>query len=151
MLSPSIILSLLPLFLSSVHATPLGAPVAALKSRDSSGPSITAIFFSDNNCTTTVPSTIYTRKIYGADNCHFDADEVYNSLEIIEIDDQFIGTNTALQVGNSGEGACNDFERSEKFSIATRDDVGKCLFVGITGGMGKPLVGGNEYRLTTLQ
>jgi len=70
---------------------------------------------------------------------------------IDEIDDQFIGTNSALQVGNTDGETCDDFTHSLKFSIATKENVGKCLFVGIPTGMGKPLRGANEYRLTTLQ
>jgi hypothetical protein len=69
---------------------------------------------------------------------------------IDEIDDQFIGTNSALQIGNTGGDTC-DFTNSVKFNIATKDIVGQCQFIGITSGPGKPLKAGNEYRLTSLQ
>jgi hypothetical protein len=70
---------------------------------------------------------------------------------IDEIDDQFIGTNSALEVGLASSADKCDFTHSVKFSIATRENVGKCLFIGIPQGQGKPLGQGNEYRLTTLQ
>jgi hypothetical protein len=141
---------LLPLLLlaSSVFAAP-ASPGTTLKQRDS-GPSINVIFFSDNNCTTTVPSTIYTRTVYGDDPCYINPDQLYSSLLIDEIDEQYIGTNSALQVGNTAGDSC-DFEFSLKYSIATKDNVGKCQFIGIPAGQGKPLRAGNEYRLTSLE
>jgi hypothetical protein len=148
MFKTSVLLSLLPfLFSSPIQAAPTSS--AGLQQRDS-GPSINVIFFSDNNCTTTVPPTIYTRTVYGDDACYINPNELYSSLLIDEIDDQFIGTNSALQVGNTPGDTC-DFGNSVKFNIATRDTVGQCQFVGITSGPGKPLKGGNEYRLTSLE
>jgi hypothetical protein len=147
MFKPSILLSLLPLLLlSSVQATPISGQV--LEKRDS-GPSINVIFFSDNNCTTTVPPTTYTRPVYGDHTCYIYPSELYQSLLIDKIDDQFIGTNSALQVGNTANETC-DFQHSFKFSIASRYMVGKCQFIGISSGIGQPLKGGNEYRLTSL-
>lgn len=133
-------------FTSSVAATPLGAR------QTDSGPKIVNIFFSDDNCTTTVPETIYTRYVYGDHACYndFDKAETYKSLMILEIDDQFIGTNTALEIGNSDADTC-DWTHSIKFNIATKDDLKKCQFVGIPGGMHTPLLPGNEYRLTSLE
>jgi hypothetical protein len=146
---PSTILATLPLLFSAfTQAAPTSSP-ATLKERDS-GPSINVIFFSDNNCTTTVPPTIYTRTVYGDESCYFDPGAWYQSVLIDEIDDQFIGTNSALQVGNTDGDTC-DFEHSIKFNIATRDTVGQCQFIGIPSGMGKPLRGANEYRLTNLE
>jgi len=143
MYSPSILISLLSLFLSSIDASPL-------TKRDSS-PSINVIFFSDTNCTTTVPPTIYTRPVYGDESCYFYPNQdLYQSLIIDEIDDQFIGTNTALQVGNTAGDTC-DFEDSLKYSVASKDVVGQCQFIGIPGGAGQLLKGGNEYRLTSLE
>lgn len=147
--TPSILVSLLPLFLSSVQSSPVSSSPRDLAKKDSS-PSINVIFFSDNNCTTTVPPTIYTRPVYGDVASYFYPDELYQSLIIDEIDDQFIGTNSALQVGNT-EGDTPDFTYSLKYSIATRDMVGECQFIGIPAGQGKPLRGGNEYRLTSLE
>ena len=147
MFKSSVLLTLLPLLFTSIQAHPtLGAAAAK---RDS-GPSINVIFFSDNNCTTTVPPTIYTRTVYGDNSCYINPTELYSSLLIDEIDDQFIGTNSALQVGNTAGDTC-DFTNSNKFSIATKDTVGQCQFIGITSGPGKPLKGGNEYRLTSLE
>jgi hypothetical protein len=146
MAKQSILLSLAVLA-SSVFAAPASS-ATTLKQRDS-GPSINVIFFSDNNCTTTVPPTIYTRSVYGDDQCYINPTELYSSLLIDEIDDQFIGTNSALQVGNTAGDTC-DFEFSLKYNIATRDTVGKCQFIGIPAGHG-PLRAGNEYRLTTLE
>jgi hypothetical protein len=151
MYMPSVLLSLLPLLASSVQAAPTSN--AGLAKR-ASGPSINVIFFSDSNCQTTVPSTIYTRTVFGDERCYSNPDQLYSSVLIDEIDDQFIGTNSALQVGNAAGGACGedcDFTNSVKFNIATRDLVGKCQFIGIASGPGKPLKGGNEYRLTNLQ
>jgi hypothetical protein len=145
MFNPTVVLATLPLLLSTLTQ----AAPATLRQRDS-GPSINVIFFSDNNCTTTVPPTIYTRTVYGDESCYFNPGEDYQSLLIDEIDDQFIGTNTALQVGNTAGDTC-DFTISEKFSVATRDTVGQCQFIGITSGPGKPLKGANEYRLTSLE
>ncbi|KAF2668193.1 hypothetical protein BT63DRAFT_425512 [Microthyrium microscopicum] len=137
-----------PALLSALLATTaLATPITK---RDS-GPSINVIFFSDNNCTTTVPPTIYTRTVYGDHGCYSFPSDSYSSLLIDEIDDQFIGTNTALQVGSAADGDACDFGSAIKFSVATRDSVGQCQFVGIPGGQGKPLRGGNEYRLTSLE
>lgn len=61
-----------------------------------------------------------------------------------------MGTDSALQVGNTGGDTC-DFTNSIKFGIGTKDLEGQCQFIGITSGQGKPLKGGNEYRLTTDQ
>jgi hypothetical protein len=139
----SALFSLVPLLLSSVKATPV-------PTTEPSGPSINVIFFSDNNCTTTVPATIYTRTVTGGVPCYVFPTEYYQSLLIDEIDDQFIGTNSALQVGNTAGDTC-DFTDALKYSIATRDSVGQCQFIGIPSGAGKPLKGGNEYRLTSLE
>jgi hypothetical protein len=147
MFKPTTLFALLPLFLASVQAAPT---TEATLSKKDSGPSINVIFFSDNNCQTTVPPTIYTRPVFGDQTCYFDAGQNYQSILIDEIDDQFIGTNSALEVGVTDGDTC-DFTHSLKYSIATRDNVGECQFVGIPTGQGKPLRGGNEYRLTTLQ
>jgi hypothetical protein len=147
MFKPTAILALVPLFLASTQAAPT---TETTLSKKDSGPSINIIFFSDNNCQTTVPPTIYTRPVFGDHPCYFDAGQNYQSILIDEIDDQFIGTNSALEVGVTDGDTC-DFTNSLKYSIATRDTVGKCQFVGIPTGQGKPLRGGNEYRLTTLQ
>jgi hypothetical protein len=88
--------------------------------------------------------------VYGDESCYIYPNELYSSLLIDEIDEQFIGTNSALQVGNTGGDTC-DFTNSIKFNIATKDIVGQCQFIGITSGPGKPLKAGNEYRLTSLQ
>jgi len=133
---------------SSALAAPASSPNIFAK-RDS-GPSINVIFFSDSSCQTTVPPTIYTRPVYGDDACYFNSTEAYSSLIIDHIDDQFIGTNSALEVGYSTEDTC-DWTYGLKYSIATRDTVGQCQFVGIPTGMGKPTRSGNEYRLTTLE
>jgi hypothetical protein len=115
------------------------------------GPKINVIFFSDDACETTVPKTIYTRNVFGSVACYDDfPDQSYKSLIIDEIDDQIIGTNTALQVGVASSDQC-DFTHSIKFNVANRDLVGKCQFIGIPQGQGKPLGTGNEYRLTNLQ
>lgn len=115
------------------------------------GPKVNVIFFSDVTCQTTVPETIYTRDVFGSVACYNDfPSQSYKSLIINEIDDQVIGTNTALQVGVASSDQC-DFTNSIKFNVATRDIVGKCQFIGIPQGQGKPLGAGNEYRLTTLQ
>ncbi len=148
MFKPDSLLALLPLFLSSIQAAPATDTITLAKK--DSGPSINVIFFSDNNCTTTVPPTIYTRTVYGDEPCYFDPGENYQSLLIDEIDDQFIGTNSALQVGTTDGDTC-DFTNSLKYSIATRDTVGECQFIGIPSGAGKPLRGGNEYRITNLE
>ncbi|KAF2429790.1 hypothetical protein EJ08DRAFT_661467 [Tothia fuscella] len=148
MYTPTTLLSLLPLLISSsVQVTPISSQGLAKRC---SGPSINLIFFSDNNCTTTVPSTIYTRTVYGDEQCYINPGQLYSSVLIDHIDDQFIGTNSALQVGNTAGDTC-DFGNSVKFNIATRDTVGQCQFIGINSGPGKPLKGGNEYRLTNLQ
>jgi hypothetical protein len=127
------------------------APTASVDSvaKRGSGPSINVIFFSDSNCQNTVPPTIYTRPVYGDEPCHYNSSELYSSLIIDEIDDQFIGTNSALEVGYATGDTC-DWTHSLKYSVATRDTVGQCQFIGIPTGMGKPTMGGNEYRLTTL-
>ena len=115
------------------------------------GPKINVIFFSDDTCQTSVPKTIYTRDVFGSVPCYDNfPDQSYKSLIIDEIDDQIIGTNTALQVGVTNSDQC-DFTESIKFNVATRDLVGKCQFIGIPQGQGKPLAAGNEYRLTNLQ
>ena len=69
----------------------------------------------------------------------------------MEIDDQFIGTNTALQVGYTEKAGECDWTVSEKFSVATKENVGVCQFIGIDAGMHLPLKPGNEYRLTSLE
>jgi hypothetical protein len=115
------------------------------------GPRINVIFFSDSACETTVPSTIFTRNVFGSVPCYDNfPNQTYSSLLIDEIDDQIIGTNTALQVGVTSSDQC-DFAHSIKFNVATKDLVGKCQFIGIPQGQGKPLSPGNEYRLTNLQ
>lgn len=115
------------------------------------GPKINVIFFSDDACQHTVPETIYTRNVFGSVPCYNNfPNQSYKSLIIDQIDDQIIGTNTALQVGVASSDQC-DFTNSLKFNVATRDLVGKCQFVGIPQGQGKPLGAGNEYRLTSLQ
>jgi len=154
MFKSSALLSLLPLFLLPFsEAAPTTHAATSLAERQS-GPSITVIYFSDTNCTTTVPPTIYTRQVYGDEPCYYDPTELYSSLLILEIDDQFIGTNTALQVGYTDNNACGatcDWTNSIKFDIATKDLVGQCQFIGIPTGMGKPDMPGNEYRLTSLE
>ena len=154
MFKSSALLTLLPLLsLPFTHAAPTTPAAASLVERQS-GPSITLIYFSDTNCTNTVPPTTYTRQVYGDEPCYYDPTELYSSLLILEIDDQFIGTNTALQVGytdNNGCGATCDWTNSIKFDIATTDLVGQCQYIGIPTGMGKPDMPGNEYRLTTLE
>lgn len=147
MFKPAALISLLPLLSTFAMAAPTSPTTL---SERASGPKISLIFFSDNNCTTTVPQTIYTRTVYGDEPCYFDPTELYSSVLINEIDDQFIGTNSALQVGNTAGDTC-DFTNSVKFNIATRDLVGQCQFIGITSGLGKPLKAGNEYRLTNLE
>jgi hypothetical protein len=125
--------------------------VTATPSSTPSGPKINVIFFSDDNCQTTVPKTIYTRDVFGSVACYDNfPDQSYKSLIIDEIDDQIIGTNTALEVGVASSASC-DFTHSVKFNVATKDLVGKCQFIGIPQGQGKPLAAGNEYRLTSLQ
>ena len=115
------------------------------------GPKINIIFFSDEACQNTVPETIYTRDIFGSVPCYNDfPNQSYKSLIIDHIDDQIIGTNTALQVGVASSDQC-DFTESLRFNVATRDLVGKCQFIGIPQGQGKLLGAGNEYRLTNLQ
>jgi hypothetical protein len=146
MINPTFVLAALPLLFSTLTQ----AAPAALKQRDS-GPSINVIFFSDTNCTTTVPPTIYTRTVYGDGSCYVYPGDNYQSLLIDEIDDQFIGTNTALEVGNTAGDTC-DFTIREKFSIATKDTVGQCQFIGIASTQpGQPLKGANEYRITSLE
>jgi hypothetical protein len=147
MYKSSVILSLLPLFLSSIQASPTTAQ--GLDTRDS-GPSINVIFFSDDNCTHPVPATIYTRPVFGDEACYIFPAQLYRSLLIDEIDAQFVGTNSALQVGNTPGDTCG-WGTALKYSIATRDTVGECQFVGIPSGPGQPLKGGNEYRLTSLE
>ena len=116
-----------------------------------SGPKINVVFFSDNSCQITVPESIYTRDVFAQGICYNDfPDQYYKSVIIDSIDDQFIGTNSALEIGVASSNSC-DFTNSVKFNIATRDSVGKCQFIGIPQGQGKPLGAGNEYRLTTLQ
>lgn len=150
MFKSSILLTLLP-FLFSAQAAPTANPGAVTLSERQSGPSITVIFFSDTNCTTTVPPTIYTRRVYGDVACYDNyPDQLYSSLLILEIDDQFIGTNTALQVGYVESETC-DFTDSIKFDIATDALVDQCQYIGIPTGMGKPDMPGNEYRLTSLE
>lgn len=132
-------------------ATTIADTFPACSSTPPSGPKINVIFFSDDACQNTVPATIYTRDVFGSVPCYNNfPDQSYKSLIIDEIDDQIIGTNTALQVGVASSDQC-DFTESIKFNVATRDQVGKCQFIGIPQGQGKPLGAGNEYRLTNLQ
>lgn len=147
MYTASVLFSLAPLFLSSILATPISSQDLTKKD---SGPAINVIFFSDINCTTTVPPTIYTRSVYGDVASYFWPTELYQSLLIDHIDDQFIGTNSALQVGNTA-GANANFTFALKYSIATKETVNVCQFIGIPAGQGKPARGGNEYRLTSLE
>ena len=113
------------------------------------GAKINVIYFLDDKCTSTIPKTIYTRNVF-AGPCTVNPHQTYNSLIIDQIDDQFMGTNSALQVGNTNSGNCN-FTNSVEFSIATRDQVGKCQFIGIPqAGPSKPLLPGNEYQLAPL-
>src|SRR3954470_516036 len=108
MFKSSVLLSLIPFLLSSVQATPV--PAQEISSRDyPTGPSINVIFFSDNQCTNTVPATIYTRNVTGGVPCYSYPDELYQSVIIDSIDDQFIGTNSALQIGYSEKDTCDDF------------------------------------------
>lgn len=132
-------------------ATTIVDTFPASSSTNPSGPKINVIFFADDACQNTVPATIYTRDVFGSVSCYNNfPDQSYKSLIIDEIDDQIIGTNTALQVGVASSDQC-DFTQSIKFNVATRDQVGKCQFIGISQGQGKPLGAGNEYRLTNLQ
>ena len=115
------------------------------------GPKIKVTFYSDTACQSAFPGTIYARNVFGDVPCYNNfPQQSYKSLIIDEIDDRIIGTNTALQVGVASSDQC-DFTHSLKFNVATRDLVGKCQFIGIPQGQGKPLAAGNEYRLTTLQ
>ena len=118
------------------------------------GPKINVIFFSDTACTQSIPKTHYTRDIQAGkcvnDFHYHNGPPLYKSLIIDHIDDQFVGTNSALQVGNTNSKACN-FTNSEKFSLASKHVVGKCQFIGIPQqGPGKPLLYGNEYQLAPL-
>ncbi|KAF2103986.1 hypothetical protein NA57DRAFT_70198 [Rhizodiscina lignyota] len=134
-------------------STAIAAPLSE-RQETGSGPKIVTIFFSDDACQNTVPETIYTRYIYGDAACHDDfiLSQTYSSLMIIEMDPQFIGTNTALQVGNTDGDICSEdtFQHSEKFSIATNATLNQCQYIGIPNGHG-PDLPGNEYRLTSLE
>lgn len=115
------------------------------------GPKVDLIFFSDDKCTQTVPSSNYVQDVFAGPCTDNFPEQFYKSVIIFHIDDQFIGTNSALQIGNSNDETCN-FTNSIKIPIATRDDIGICQFIGIPQkGPGKPLLVGNEYQLTTLQ
>jgi len=136
------------IFTSSTIAAP--ANILNSLAKCGSGPSINVIFFSDSDCQTAVPATVYTRPVYGDNSCYFNSTESYSSLIVDHIDDHFIGTNSALEVGYSTGDSC-DWTYGLKNSIATRHTVGQCQYVGIPTGTGKPTRAGNEYRLTTLQ
>lgn len=143
-------------FLIAVVSTALMAAAAALPTScddpkpASTGPKIKVIFFSDDKCTQTAPTTIYTRDVFPGRCANDFPDLGYKSLIIDHIDDRFIGTNSGLQVGNTNNDTC-DFTNSVTFSIGTKDNVGKCQFVGIPQkALGKPMLFGNEYRLTSL-
>ena len=141
------------LFLAAVSAALLATaaahPTCPHPTPIPAGAKINVVYFSDDKCTNTVPKTIYTREVL-AGPCKVNPHQTYKSLIINSIDDQYIGTNSALQVGNTNSGNC-DFTNSVKFSIATRDQVGKCQFIGIPqAGPGKPLLPGNEYQLAPL-
>lgn len=154
MLFKPALLALLPFLFSSTQAVPASTPGAMTLSERQDGPSITLIFFSDTNCTDTVPPTIYTRQVYGDEACYIYPDQSYSSVLILEIDDQFIGTNTALQVGYTDTVANGDscnWTDAIKFNIATDALVDQCQYIGIPTGQGKPDMPGNEYRLTSLE
>lgn len=163
MVKTSLLAALSAVFLASATA----APNPHCPAPSHNGPKVNVIFFSDSQCKTTVPKTIYTRNVFPGTCTNNFPDQSYSSLIIDHIDDQFIGIlappssrvswltpagkNAALIVGNSPNHMCN-FTKSVKFSVANRENVGKCQFVGIPqAAPGKPLLAGNEYQLGTLQ
>jgi hypothetical protein len=118
------------------------------------GPKIEVAFYSDTACKKPVfpvHKPFHAHDIFSGHCTNNFPHQTYSSLIIKEIDNQFIGQNAALQVGNADTFAC-DFTKSIKFSIATRDQLGKCQFIGIPQpGPGKPLLPGNEYQIAPLQ
>lgn len=133
------------------ETTTVTATGTSCPSTPPSGPRINVIFFSDANCQNSVPQTVFGRDVFGSVACYNDfPNETYSSLIVDYIDDQIIGTNTALEVGIASSTEC-DFEHSVKFKVANKDVVDECQFIGIPTGQHKPTVAGNEYRLTNWQ
>ena len=142
------------MYASGVFAATLSvlstASATTLLARRTLDPNVNVTFFSTSDCSIGFPSTTHHTTIFSGpavDNFPCDS---YSSLIINAIDDRFIGQNAALQIGNTGS-ATVDFTNSIKFNIATKDTVGQCQFVGISGGQGKPLLSGNEFQIAPLQ
>jgi len=137
------------LFWHVTQATPSRSDSLTISERQSD-PSIKVLFFSDFNCTTIVPVDIYPCVVYGDELCYMNTTSHIESIRIVEIDDQFIRTNSALQISYSPYYSC-DFAYNVTFSIATRDKLAYCREVEVPW---FELLGrkpGNTYRITTLE
>lgn len=117
------------------------------------GPKIDVLFYKNGNCSNSVEGPLAVR-IGKYEPCYNYPNDLYSSLQILDVDDALIGTNTNLEVGLSRGDSCEwqDWNQTtEKYYVGNRHTVWQCqrIAVNLAPGFEGPFSPGNEFRLST--